>query len=160
MGFPLSSHLCESVWTACICVFVYLFVFSFEAKCIFVRHVFGVKCDRCAAHLNLGHFSADYFTAGLRSAKEEPTTRCSYQIYFHQKSIRLLAGGPKSLLCWLLEIHDTWLTSQVSPISSNLLAIVLAIQAHLWLETKAIHKLLKETVRACLAFGWDKEWLE
>ena len=74
--------------------------------------------------------------------------------------MRLLAGGPKLLLCWLLEIHDTWITSQVSQISSNLLAIVLAVQAHLWLETKAIHKLLKETVRACLAFGWDKEWLE
>ena len=57
-------------------------------------------------------------------------------------------------------MHDTWLTSQVSPISSNLLAIVLAVQAHLWLETKAIHKLLKETVRASLVFGWDKEWLE
>ena len=47
-------------------------------------------------------------------------------------------------------MHDTWITSQVSPISSNLLAIVLAVQAHLWLETKAIHKLLKETVHACL----------
>ena len=59
------------LFVLCICIFMYLFVFTFEAKCIFVRHVFGVKCDRCAAHLNLGHFSADYFTAGLRSAKEE-----------------------------------------------------------------------------------------